>query len=240
MPNKTSKNNPIKTRAFSLYALASGKPGRKFSEQEFLELTSQAKFKPTRHLSERFVRLDDGYIYHADSSEEVVVIKKLITRKAFVRLRGQAFAIPYRFAGKDHEYYPDMVLLTKTGKIVFIEVKQLAQMNSKVNLRKYAALKRFCDMNGYLYMMCDKKFNVYDRLHEEYVMPCVREAIENAITDKGYFGMRDYKMLIGGQDHRRIEKMRKSIGVYVATHDDVKMVGDLTYKIKDLLIKRKG
>ncbi len=230
------KKSSNKKKNFSLYAIASGKPGRKFTEEEFLALVSKAKTKPGGSRSARRIALSDGYVYCADSAEEAIVLKKLIAHKAFIRLRGQSFAIPYRFGGKDHEYYPDMVMLTNTGRIVFLEVKQVAQMNAKANQKKYAALKRYCERHGYLYLMCDKRFNVYGRLDKRYVMPIVIKAIEAALKEKGRFLYSDYRALIEGKNRRTVNKIRKSIGVYVATRKRVKMVGDLAYHIEELRV----
>ena len=225
-----------RVKPFSLYALASGKPGKKFTIKDFLQITKNAKKKPGGSNTEKTVKLDDGYIYEADSQQEISTLKKLISHDTFKRLRGQCINIPYRFGGKAHNYYPDFIILTKTNKIIVMEVKEIAQMNSKQNIRKYEALKRYCEKNGYLYIMCDKSFKPFEKLSRYNVSSKVESAIESAIEEKGYFDYSDFKELISGKEHKKIKVIRNSIGIYIKSHKNVKMVGDLTFKSSDFRI----
>ena len=237
--NKTKQNTTKKS--FSIYALASGKPGKKFTIKQFLEITKNAKKKPGGSNTSRTIKLNDGYIYEADSQQEISTLKKLMSHDSFKRLRGQCISIPYRYGGKDHNYYPDFIMLTHTNKIVIMEVKEVAQMCTKQNIKKYEALKRYCARNGYLYIMCDKAFIPYERLEDyEYHSPIVDAAIEKALSEKGKFDYNDYKLLIEGKDHKRVKKIRKSIGVYIASHKkEVKEVGDLYFKVETFQIRYK-
>ena len=122
---------------FSIYSLSKGKPGKKFTIKQFLELTKLADKKPGGALTNKSITFDDEYVYYADSQQEISILKKLISHKCFKKIRGQVFKIPYKFSGKNKSYYPDFVLLTNTNKIVVMEVKEIADMGSKINLRKY-------------------------------------------------------------------------------------------------------
>ena len=227
---KTKRKEP-----FSLYLLASGKPGKPITEKEFLKITEQDKPFKTSKVS---YRLKDGYIYQGSSQEEIKVIKRLESKDAFVKLRGQCIAIPYRFGGKDHVYYPDFIVLTKTGKVVIIEVKQIAQMTSKQNQKKYAALGRYCKSRGYLYLMCDKKLRPYDKIKESPIKGKVEKEIDRILDEKGCFVYKDYQAMIQGKTRKEVNHIRDRIGRYVANHlGEVKQVGDLTYDIKRFRIK---
>ena len=226
-----------KKKTFSLYGLASGKPGKKFSIKAFLQLTKDAKKKPTGANTDKTIELDDGYVYEADSQQEISTIKKLIYHDAFKRLRGQCINIPYKFGGKTHNYYPDFVILTQTNKIIIMEVKEVAQMNSKQNIRKYEALKRYCNKKGFLYIMCDKAFRPYEKLSKYSVNGKVEKSIKDALKKKGYFDYSDYRKLIDGEEYKTVKSYRKSIGVFlVKNKNKVRMVGDLTFKSSEFRI----
>ena len=138
--SKTKQNTTKKS--FSIYALASGKPGKKFTIKQFLEITKNAKKKPGGSNTSKSIKLNDGYIYEADSQQEISTLKKLMSHDSFKRLRGQCISIPYRYAGKDRNYFPDFIMLTHTNKIVIMEVKEVAQMCTKQNIKKYENTKR--------------------------------------------------------------------------------------------------
>ena len=233
---KTVKNHP---KTFSLYGLASGKPGKKFTIKAFLQITKNAKKKPGGANTEKTIKLEDGYVYEADSQQEISTLKKLISHDAFKRLRGQCINIPYKYGGKTHNYYPDFIILTQTNKIIIMEVKEIAQMSTKQNLKKYDALKRYCEKNGYLYIMCDKTFKPFEKLGKFTVGSKVETTIDNKIEEKGYFDYSDFKELIKGKDHKKIKSIRNSIGIYVKSHKNVKMIGDLTFKSSEFKIVKK-
>ena len=238
--SKTTKAKPAKreSKTFSLYALASGKPGKKFTIKAFLQITKNAKKKPGGANTEKTIKLDDGYVYEADSQQEISTLKKLISHDAFKRLRGQCINIPYRYGGKTHNYYPDFIILTQTNKIIIMEVKEIAQMNTKQNIKKYDALKRYCEKNGYLYIMCDKTFKPYEKLSKFTASSRVETAIDDALDEKGCFDYSDFKELIKGKDHKKIKGIRNSIGIYIKSHKKVKMIGDLTFNSSDFRIIR--
>ena len=226
-----------KKKTFSLYGLASGKPGKKFTIKSFLQITKDAKKKPSGANTDKTIKLDDGYVYQADSQQEISTIKKLIYHDAFKRLRGQCINIPYKFGGKTHNYYPDFVILTQTNKIIIMEVKEVAQMSSKQNIRKYEALKRYCNKKGYLYIMCDKAFRPYEKLSKYSVNGKVENAIKSALKKKGYFDYSDYRDLIDEEEYKKVKSYRESIGVFlVKNKNKVKMVGDLTFKSSEFRI----
>ena len=222
----------------TLYQLAKGKPGKKVSKKEFVELFKDNK--PGGHKFE--YQTKDGYIYKADSRQEITLIKKLSSRFDYKALRGQCLSIPYKYKGKKREYYPDLVVLTKTNKIVIIEVKEVVQMVTKLNLRKYRALKNYAESRGYLYMMCDKNFVTLESLSDRGCLKVVQTSIEKALEDKKAFTYEDYLELVDGCDRKEKRRIRKSIGVYVASNlDNLKVAtGDFTNCIKNLrVIERK-
>ena len=116
-------------------------------------------------------------------------------------------------------------------------------MNTKQNLIKYDALRRYCQKHGYLYIMCDKSFTPFEKLAKRPMSNKVVNAIDDALEDKGYFDYGDFRKLVKGFEHKKLKTVRNSIGIYVKVHKKtVKMLGDLTYnssKFKIIKIKRK-
>ena len=231
MPKAKGKT---KEETFSLYRLASGKPGIKVSVAQYLEIVSRDRVLKTHKVT---YKLKDGYVYHGSSQEEIRVIKRLEKHDAFRKLRGQCLCIPYRFGGKNRRYYPDFVVLTKTGKVVIIEVKPIADMATKQNLKKYKALAKYCKQHGYLYLMCDKLLRPYSKVKEEKRHGKVERAIKHALEDTGRFTAQDYKTLIEGKSARDVRKIRDRIGAYVAAHEgEVRQVGNLEHEMKRFVI----
>lgn len=230
--NKTSSKTP-----FSLYRLASGKPGKKYRKKEFLEIASSGKEFKTSKVT---YSLQDGYVYHGSSKEEVRLIKKLERLNAFASLRGQCIGIPYTYGGKRHTYYPDFLVLTKTGRILIIEVKQVADMSSRLNQKKYKALASYCKKHGYLYLMCDRKLHPYKELVTKKRHGRVEMAIEAALKEKGRFTKDDLFALFEGKSTRQKEEVRARVATYVAAYqDEVRMAGDTRREVGRFSIKFK-
>lgn len=240
-PAKKKLKKSVKTtkKTFSIYRLAKGKPGKTFSIKRFLDIYKQLPKRKLKKPKHEIQMPNDKYVYGADSQQEISVVKKLISHKCFKRLRGQCMDIEYKFNGKKHSYTPDILLLSNTNKIIVIEVKEVAEMSTKQNKAKYRALSRECLKNGYLYMMIDKNFVSYEKIQTQKGSNRVNEAIDYALDESGSFDYYDYLDLIDGKTHNEIKKIRKNIGVYVASHKNVKMLGNLTHDIYNFRIKNK-
>ena len=114
-------------------------------------------------------------------------------------------------------------------------------MSSRINQKKYRALKNFCLRHGYLYLMCDKKFNVFEKLNKSPRMPSIEETIKKAIKKKGRFDYEDYKLLIKGKKEVTVKKYRDAIGYFSSKHKvKIKMVGNLTHDIKRFMLVKKA
>ena len=224
-----------------IYNLASGKPGKKFTVKQFLEFTNNVVERPFGPNTDKKIKIDDKYTYFADSKQEVQIVNKLKSTNSYKKLRGQCLSIPYKYGGKQKTYIPDLVLLTKSNKIVIIEIKELSEMSSRVNQKKYRALKNYCARYGYLYLMCDKRFNTFEKLNKSTRMPTIEEAIKKAIKKKGRFDYEDYKLLIKGKKILTVKHYRDAIGYYSSKHKaKIKMVGNLTHDIKRFMLIKKA
>lgn len=227
-------------KPFSVYSIAEGKPGKKYTIKEFLKIYDSAKKRNNiNHSGAKQVTLDDGYVCTCDSDQEYKVLNKLIYHDYFKRLRTQAPAIEYKFGGKTHLYYPDFFFITNTNKIVIMEVKEIIEMNRKVNIRKYKALRQYCKENGFLFLMCNKKFVTYEQIKNKTGSVRLNKVIEDALNRKGRFDYGDYTIYIDCKSHKEVMKIRDFIGIYVASHPETRMVGDLNFGAEYFKIIRK-
>lgn len=236
--NKQRENKPNKIR--SIYGLAEGKPGRKYTVKQFKEITKNLIERKAGYNTDRTIIMEDGFGLPIDSKQEGRLANRLIREFAIKRLRGQCLAVPYEFGGKQYTYIPDFVALTSTNKIVVIEVKELAQMNSRRNHKKYLALRKYCLERGYLFLMCDSRLNVYGREKKKTRMKTVERLILGEIKSKGEFNYQDYRVLIRGKKRDRVNAVRDAIGAFVSCHSRYKMIGDLTHDIARFKIKKKA
>ena len=236
---KEIKEEGNMSKTVSLYALASGKPGKEFTKKEFIRKTNTGEVNPaTKNGKSIPITLKDGYVYLCGSKDERTFLRKIADSCKCIR--GQCLPISYRFESKTHKYFPDLIILTKTNKIIIIEIKQISEMVSKLNRRKYNALRAYCNRHGYLYMMCDRKFNAFDKLGKDTRMPTVEALIEESIKRKGNFNYKDYKELIKGKKKNRVNAIRDAIGTFVKVNEKrYKVIGDLTHQITSFRIKKK-
>ena len=113
-------------------------------------------------------------------------------------------------------------------------------MSTKINLKKFRALKNFCEKRGYLYAMVDKKLKSFVNLKDYHSGLKVTCAIEQALGLKGYFDYQDFNKLIEGEDRKKVRKIKEQVGLYVSHHQDtVKQINGLTYSIKNFRIIKK-
>ena len=72
----------------------------------------------------------------------------------------QPLEIPYNYEGKNHIYFPDILVILRDGKRIVVEIKPIFVMALHINLVKWAALKKFCNENGYGLLITDGKFAI--------------------------------------------------------------------------------
>lgn len=68
----------------------------------------------------------------------------------------QPFYIKYRFNNRTHKYFPDFFVIINEYYPVILEIKPKTKMVLKRNILKFKALKKYCNKNGYGYLIIDK------------------------------------------------------------------------------------
>lgn len=95
-----------------------------------------------------------------DSKSELKMLEYIKTNGLASECAGQAYEIEYDTEFRTQKsYFPDITMLTKTGKIAIIEVKPALAMCQHVNIKKYEALARHCKKKGFMYGMIDPDNN---------------------------------------------------------------------------------
>lgn len=78
-------------------------------------------------------------------------------KPAILKWSSEELAIPYHFAGKDRNYYPDfwIEMINDDGYIVekLIEIKPKYQKTWKQNQAKWAEAEKYCEQNGYIFLV---------------------------------------------------------------------------------------
>ena len=231
---KNNKKSP------SIYRLSEGRPGKQFSEEEYLALTSTLTKRNAGYNTKMTATFEDGYVLPFDSKSEARLVQRLRKDETVKHVRGQCVTFQYRYGGKDYSYTPDLVVYTKSKKIILIEVKELAMMNSRRNHRKYLALRKYCLAHGYCFLMCDSRLHVYGKKQEATMMPTIEKAILEAVKEKGEFNYEDYRALIHGKKKPRVNAIRDAVGTFLTRHPRYKMIGDMTFEITGFKIKKKA
>lgn len=106
-------------------------------------------------INDKYIEYRNRKLFYA-SKYERIMINYLIKYKLIKNIGTQNLCINYssKFS-KNKKYFPDIVILTIDGYIGIIEVKETIEMTYHLNIDKYNELKKYCESNGYLYMMVD-------------------------------------------------------------------------------------
>ncbi|MFP7486473.1 TnsA endonuclease N-terminal domain-containing protein [Priestia filamentosa] len=92
---------------------------------------------------------------HYESGLELSFIQGMEESQHIVSYCEQAIAIKFSYKGKQHRYYPDFVAMTSDGSIFVVEVKPVMLMGEYSNLRKWMALRTYCEERGFGIIITD-------------------------------------------------------------------------------------
>ncbi len=98
----------------------------------------------------------DGEVI-CDSSYEEKILNDLDCCCFVKKIKTQSLSIDYHRSGKRiiRHYIPDIQILLEDNSMVIIEIKPKEDMIKIRNVKKYYALKDYCENNGYGYCMID-------------------------------------------------------------------------------------
>ena len=102
------------------------------------------------------VKVDDRFVLSFDSEDERIIYDYIKKNKLAKIIRGQALKIPIPHTKTN--YYPDLIYLNQDNEVVIVEVKSKSNMSTIDELKKYDALKKYCNLHGFYYTMIDRNF----------------------------------------------------------------------------------
>lgn len=126
----------------------------KVTEEEFLNLVDWNSYKPKK--GKKSVKVDDRFVLSFDSEDERIIYDYIKKNKLAKIIRGQALKIPIPHTKTN--YYPDLIYLNQDNEVVIVEVKSKSNMSTIDELKKYDALKKYCNLHGFYYTMIDRNF----------------------------------------------------------------------------------
>ena len=100
---------------------------------------------------------------------------------------------------KSKFYYPDIFCVLNDGRSFIIEAKPKINMCEYINIKKYEALRKYCIINGYGYIMMDLNKS-FEELYSDTLEISRSENFENEvlkiIVEKGEINWHDYSTLM--------------------------------------------
>lgn len=94
-----------------------------------------------------------GDFVEYESLLEKRILKLLDEDEHIIGIKTQSLYLEYYYWGKDRFYYPDIIFLSANGHIGVIEVKDSISMFKAKTYKKYEALEKYCEEQGYFYAM---------------------------------------------------------------------------------------
>ena len=150
-----------------------------YSVSEFEELLGSGAMcspSPTAHTTEYEIWCGPrtGSLITCDSRSEYKMLRYLQEKDLALAVGGQCVNIPYETSfSTSRSYYPDIIVLTRSHHVAFIEVKSVTAMSCHRNIEKDNALSDYCVKHGFLYMTVDpaRDFMSFEELRNMPVIP---------------------------------------------------------------------
>ena len=133
---------------------------KKISDEAFDRLKSERSVNTKEEALLNFFY--ENLAYQCESFLERNILEKLLQCNTFKRIKTQSLKIPFN----NSYYYPDFQCLTHDNYFVLIEVKPLFNMCEEYNIKKFHALKEYCEKYGFGYLVVDDKSNSFFEIDE--------------------------------------------------------------------------
>jgi len=95
-----------------------------------------------------------------ESQIEFDFLLRLEELKTISFYQEQPFVIPYSHGDQVHNYYPDIFFLLEDGRGIVVEIKPVFGMALHKNLRKWSALREFCNERGLGLLVTDGRYTI--------------------------------------------------------------------------------
>ena len=126
-----------------------------------------------------------------ESKLELNVLLQLDCIPWVKEINTQCIEIPYEFDGREHIYYPDIVIKTQDDRICILECKPMIRMAIYQNIVKFRALHQYCHKYGFGYAILDDRLHAFkDILDADYSVEFA-EKLQECCLKYGYLKWRD-------------------------------------------------
>ena len=200
--NKRTGKQPEKPKEHWFLSKFQNKDAAKrCSSDDFNNLADWSCGKSPSNKPIKKIKTKCGNIIECDSSSEIRMLEYLERSEVVSAVGGQALTIDYPTCFTAHnKYSPDIVILTTDNRIGIIEVKSTKAMSYHLNIEKYNALQKYCEENGFMFMMVDpdSDYMTFEELKNKSVPDSIKkifapmeEAISIGTIDIFHFDNKD-------------------------------------------------
>ena len=166
---------------------------RIFSQKDFDNLADWKNGKA--YIGDYQYKTESGRTIKCDSKSEIALLEYLEENGLVQDIGGQALQIRYDTAFRTGcSYKLDIVAFLHDGHIAVFEVKPTSAMDNHTNIEKYRSLAKYCEEQGFMYVMIDPaaRFMSFEELRDMAV--CTeRLVIFEKINDKPHTSKEPYK-----------------------------------------------
>ena len=184
-PTSSFKNDPV------LCKLENQEAAKTFTLAYFNSLADWSQSRSQRSDGAAGVHYTkEGKRFEFDSNYEAVFLDYIKDNDLAIAYGTQAMCVKYdTFFRANVDFYPDIVLLTKDYHIAIVEIKPCKFMSHHINIEKYIHLMRYCEENGYMYMMIDpiNDFMTFEEFRWMDVDEALFGAFEDLKKEYGFF-----------------------------------------------------
>ena len=187
--NKMPKKQPEKLKEHWFLSKFKNKDATKrCSSDDFNNLADWSCGKSPSGKPIKKIKTKCGNIIECDSNSEIRILEYLERSGVVSAIGGQALTIDYPTYFTSHnKYSPDIVILTNDNRIGIIEVKPAIAMSYHLNIEKYNALQKYCEENGFMFMMVDpdSDYITFEELKNKSVPDSIKKIfapIEEAVS----------------------------------------------------------
>ena len=147
-----------------IYNLISYKNKRILPDKAFARLKVERKDNLSDEVNE--INYNDK-MYQYETFLKRRILDKMLAYNTFKQIKTNSLKIPY----DDTYYYPDFQCLTHENYFVIVETKSLLKMCEFYCIKKFQAIKDYCERYGFGYLVIDDKNNSFfdiDDTNEEF------------------------------------------------------------------------
>ena len=143
-----------------------------------------------------------------ESGLELAFFMSLERSSSVIGYQEQPLRIEYAVEGVDHTYVPDVIAFFDDGRALVVEIKPPMQMGFMRNIRKSAALARWCGRNGAGMLIGDGRTSISEVL----LAPCDEAFRSRLLRDLSRGPLDYFRYRLGAGQGRAMSELMAAIG----------------------------